>query len=170
MKSPSTLEEDAHYRGDAFARAAICIERLLTTATSKNGRESSMKIDWVTFDPRGPLPPERKYVLIQFSKISCHGFGPVAVGYLRYAGGDRDSPFFVVPGVKRTNDYHEPDVPREEMIVTHWADIFGNDFECPGWHGTHPGFATRPVIAGGDAHEHGDGGEHDDERPRSRVH
>ena len=25
---------DAHYRGDAFARAAICIERLLTTAKS----------------------------------------------------------------------------------------------------------------------------------------
>ena len=95
-----------------------------------------MKIDWVTFDPRGPLPRERKYVLIQLSKISCYGVGPVAVGYLRYAGGDRDSPFFVVPGVKRTNDYHEPDVPREEMIVTHWADIFGDDFECPGWHGT----------------------------------
>ena len=94
------------------------------------------EIDWVTFDPRGPLPPERKYVLIQFSKISCYGIGPVAVGYLRYAAGDRDSPFFVVPGVKRTNDYHEPDVPREEMIVTHWADIFGDDFECPGWHGT----------------------------------
>ena len=98
--------------------------------------QGSMKIDWVAFDPRGPLPPNRKYVLIQFSKISCYGVGPVAVGYLRYAGGDRDSPSFVVPGVKRTNDYHEPDVPREEMIVTHWADIVGDDFECPGWHGT----------------------------------
>ena len=27
--------EDAHYRGDAFARAAICIERLLTTANKR---------------------------------------------------------------------------------------------------------------------------------------
>jgi len=86
-------------------------------------------IDWVPFDPKGKLPPERQSVLVQFSKIWGYGVGAVAVGYLRYAAGDKDSPFFVVPAVLRTNPYPRPDAPPEEMVVTHWADVFGGKFE-----------------------------------------
>lgn len=107
-----------------------------------------MKIDWIEFDPKGPLPPERKVVLVQLSAVSSLPSGAVCAGYLRYAAGDKDSPFFVTPGVKRTNDYFEPDVPREEIQVTHWADVFGNDFECPGWIGTHEGASTRADFQG----------------------
>ena len=89
-------------------------------------------IDWIEFDPSGELPPERKPVLVQLSKVSNYGVGAVAIGYLRYAAGDKDCPFFVTPGVKRTNDYYLPEIPIEEMEVTHWADIFDN-FKCPGW-------------------------------------
>lgn len=107
-----------------------------------------MKIDWIEFNPKGPLPPERKVVLVQLSKVSGFGVGAVCVGYLRYAAGDKDSPFFVTPGVKRTNDYFEPEIPREEMQVTHWADVFGNDFKCPGWPGTQDGASTQASLQG----------------------
>ena len=64
------------------------------------------KHEWIRFRPnlgthqRQQLPPERKHVLVQvMSKDPTHLPDPIAVGYLRYAGGDRLSPFFVTPGV-----------------------------------------------------------------------
>lgn len=104
-----------------------------------------MKIEWIPFDPNGALPLERKAVLVQLSQVQGFTVGAVAVGYLRVHSG---GPFFVTPGVKRTNDYYEPDIPREEMHVTHWADVFGEDFECPGWSGTMEGAPTRDDIRG----------------------
>lgn len=104
-----------------------------------------MKIEWVPFDPNGPLPPERKVVLVQLSKVQGYGVGAVCAGYLRI---NESGPWFVTPGVKRTNDYDEPDIPYEMMEVTHWADVFGEDFECPGWPGTHEGAATRVELQG----------------------
>lgn len=63
---------------------------------------------WIPFDEalysRQKLPPERRYVLVRVEPVH-DGVGAVqamivAVGYLRYAAGDRDSPFFVVPSVR----------------------------------------------------------------------
>ena len=107
-----------------------------------------MKIKWIPFDGSHKLPPERKAVLVQLSQVRGYGVGAVAVGYLRYAAGDKDCPFFVTPGVKRTNDYYLPEIPKEDAEVTHWADCFGNHFECPGWPGTHQGSATRSAFQG----------------------
>ena len=104
-----------------------------------------MKINWIPFDPDGSLPPERKVVLVQLSQVRGFGVGAVAVGYLRIHSG---GPFFVTPGVKRTNYYFEPEIPCEEMDVTHWADIFGDEFEAPGWPGTHEGAVTRAELQG----------------------
>ena len=94
-----------------------------------------MRIDWKPFERGGPLPRERQPVLVQLSAVRGYTVGAVCVGYLRYAGGDKNSPFFVTPAVKRESDYL-PDHPTEEAFVTHWADVFGDEFECPGWPGT----------------------------------
>lgn len=104
-----------------------------------------MRIDWVPFDPSGPLPPERKVVLVQLSRVQGYSVGAVCAGYMRIR---ENGPFWVTPGVKRTNDYHDPEIPREWMEVTHWADVFGEDFECPGWPGTHDGAVTRAELQG----------------------
>lgn len=108
-----------------------------------------MGIEWIPFDPAGPLPPERRVVLVQLSKVEGYGVGAVCAGYLRYAGGDKRCPFFVTPGVKRTNDYHLPEIPIENADVTHWADVFAGEFECPGWPGTHRGSPMRHELQKG---------------------
>lgn len=68
-----------------------------------------------------PLPPERRCVLL---KLDCgQGFhsGAVVVGYLRYAAGEIDCPYFVCSGV------------RGEWFVTHWCDCLGDDWTAQGW-------------------------------------
>jgi hypothetical protein len=52
----------------------------------------------------------------------------VAVGYLRYGGGDKDSPYFVVPGFGR-----EPPGHGKPFVVTHWWDGLGEGWTCPAW-------------------------------------
>lgn len=66
-----------------------------------------METTWIAFDEtlysRQPLPPERRYVLVRVEPVYEGGAVQpmvVAVGYLRYAAGDHDSPFFVVPSVR----------------------------------------------------------------------
>ena len=49
----------------------------------------------------------------------------VAVGYLRHAADDVGV-YFVIPGVGGP-----------QFVVTHWADVFGGEFWCPLWPGTH---------------------------------
>ena len=45
------------------------------------------------------LPPERRLVLLQFPPRSW-GLPPVvAVGYLKYMAGEKDSPMFITPGL-----------------------------------------------------------------------
>lgn len=84
-----------------------------------------MKISWIKFkDKIGPkhfsdpekrqeeylraysawqgirLPKERKYVLCRIAPRDEEGLPEaIAVGYLRYAAGDKSCPFFVIPGV-----------------------------------------------------------------------
>jgi hypothetical protein len=52
---------------------------------------------------------------------------------LKYAAGDKDCPYFVVPAVYRKNPFPAKEHEEEEMSITHWADIFGGNFDCPGW-------------------------------------
>jgi hypothetical protein len=92
-------------------------------------------MNWIPFDAalfdRQPLPAERRRVLVVVPATPERGNAQtVAVGYLRYASGEADSPFFVVPGVGGP--------------VTHWCDCLGDDFEAPGWNFPHaPGTAPN---------------------------
>lgn len=76
------------------------------------------------------LPPERRMVLVQIgptdSEAPC-----VAVGYMKFAAGDGDSPGFIVPGA------------RPHFVVTHWADCLGDDFTAPLWKMTNHAEAVR---------------------------
>ena len=65
-------------------------------------------IKWYDFDrakgSRQKLPPERKYVLVRLSSIGTGLPEGIAVGYLRYSAGDKQSPYFVVPGLHTGNE------------------------------------------------------------------
>lgn len=96
-----------------------------------------MRYRWKIFDGTysKKLPKERKYVLVQMGpteplqgeSAGSYGLPPrVAVGYLRYSAGDKNCPFFVVPGVAHT-------------VVTHWCDCLGYNFAAPWWAGSQYG-------------------------------
>lgn len=66
------------------------------------------------------LPPQRRCVLLMLPERKEDGMPPaVAVGYLKFAAGDKTCPYFVVPGVGGK--------------PTHWCDCLGDDFEVPLW-------------------------------------
>ena len=66
------------------------------------------------------LPKARRYLLLQIAAKPEEGLPPaVAVGYLRYAAGDMNSPVFTIPGVGGD--------------VTAWCDCLGDDFTAPMW-------------------------------------
>ncbi len=68
------------------------------------------------------LPPVKRYVLLQVARKKELGHPPsVAVGYLKFAGGDRTCPYFVVPGVGGH--------------IEAWCDCLGDDFKAPLWKG-----------------------------------
>ena len=78
------------------------------------------KLEWHSFDPKGKLPSERRPVLVKIdTQVNEHG--GVAVGYLRYAAGDSECPYFVCPAINTP------------WTVTHWCDCLGDDFNPPGW-------------------------------------
>lgn len=84
-------------------------------------------MQWIDFDPakgyQQPLPPERKLVMVQSEGRTAKGLPPsVSVGYLRFAAGEKDSPFFVVPGVERGKDVA-------------WCDCLPEGFGAPLWAG-----------------------------------
>jgi hypothetical protein len=89
-----------------------------------------MNYRWVNFDPTNwatqEHPPERKLVLVQSEGGVVDGAiiqaPSVGVGYLRYAAGCKDSPFFVVPGGKRGRDIA-------------WCDCLPEGFGAPLWPG-----------------------------------
>lgn len=70
-----------------------------------------------------PLPPARKYLLVQIAERPEKGMPPaVAVGYMRFAAGDKDSPVFTIPGVGGD--------------VIAWCDCLPDGFNAPLWPGT----------------------------------
>lgn len=86
---------------------------------------------WTLFDKANftnqPLPPERRYVLVQTAEQPEKGLPPgVAVGYLRIWS---STVFFVIPGIGGE--------------VTHWCDCLGDEFFAPSW----PGKQTGAIIA-----------------------
>ncbi len=58
---------------------------------------------WYAFDPlkgsRQARPDERKCVLVRFAPVDQHNPPVVAVGYRKNGGGDKQSPYFVTPGI-----------------------------------------------------------------------
>ena len=83
---------------------------------------------WIEYEERRwhhqPLPPERRHVLVQVDVRQDRGGAPaVAVGYMKFAGGCKDNPQFIVPGVGGP--------------VVAWSDCLGDDFHAPLWPGTH---------------------------------
>lgn len=80
-------------------------------------------MNWIPFDGTShKLPKEYQPVLVKLEG-GGHESGGVAVGYLRYAAGDRSSPYFVCVGIAF------------RWKATHWADCLPEDlFESvPGW-------------------------------------
>lgn len=83
---------------------------------------SEPKPKWHKFDPakwRAKLPPEREWVLVTFpARRTPTGGYPrsFAVGYLRFAAGDRKSPFFVTPGIGGTPDAWAP-LPEDVRVL-----------------------------------------------------
>lgn len=90
-----------------------------------------MKYEWKPFSPEvsGTHPPERRYVLVQLGPDTNYPYGnlppSVVVGYLKYSAGDKNCPYFVLPGVIHKGRY-----------VTHYCDCLGDDFQAPLWYGT----------------------------------
>lgn len=94
-----------------------------------------MIFKWVQFSSNNGqnqvLPPLRRFVLV----VSTHDTqrkelpgglalnvgtpNSVAVGYLKYAAGDKTCPYFVIIGVGGD--------------ATHWCDCLGDDFSTPAW-------------------------------------
>lgn len=98
---------------------------------------------WIDFNTDGPMPAERRYVLVAIP--ACSPNAPcVMMGYLRYAAGDLMCPYFVTPG-------GPPGAP----VPTHWNDCLGDDYRPPGFensakqHGF-PAFTTDRLRAARD--------------------
>jgi hypothetical protein len=79
---------------------------------------------WYPFDPaKGSYqkrPPIGRCVLIQFAEEKGIPAG-IAVGYMKNAAGDKQSPQFIRPGIRKDG---EP---------LFWCDCLGDDFEAPLW-------------------------------------
>lgn len=69
---------------------------------------------------RQKRPPERKYVLVAVAPTNSLPVG-VAVGYLKYAAGEKDSPFFVVPHFGHGESHR----------VIAWCDCLPDTLEFP---------------------------------------
>ena len=83
---------------------------------------------WEPFDQlkwaNQKLPKERKHILVQIAARPSEGIpAGVAVGYLRFAAGDKNSPVFTIPGIGG------------EVVA--WCDCLSRDFHAPLWPGTH---------------------------------
>jgi hypothetical protein len=93
--------------------------------------------EWIDFDPAKwavqQHPPERKLVVVQLPARPDKGLPPaVAVGYLRYAAGCKDSPMFVTPGIGG--------------IPVAWCDCLPQGFGAPLWPGYTPGVPPARKI------------------------
>lgn len=79
-----------------------------------------MDSKWNIFSDTGPLPAERRYVLLAIPATD-RDTPCVVMGYLRYSSGDLHCPCFITPGSRPGDD------------PTHWIDCLGDDFRPPGF-------------------------------------
>lgn len=95
--------------------------------------DKNHRMKWYRFDPakgsRQKLPPERRYVLVMCPGYEMAGVASqVCVGWLKYAAGDRQSPYFVTPGP--WVNHRRYDRPKPAYA---WCDCLGDDFFAPLW-------------------------------------
>lgn len=59
-------------------------------------------MQWNEFNPsKGryqKLPKPKQWVLVQLNNMQQGSPNPVVAGYIKFAAGDKDSPYFVTPG------------------------------------------------------------------------
>lgn len=85
-----------------------------------------MSTTWIPYDAAlladQPLPPAKRMLLVQIAPRTVDNIGmpaAVAVGYLRFAAGDRDSPTWTIPGIGGD--------------VVAWCDCIPDGFAPPLW-------------------------------------
>jgi hypothetical protein len=104
-------------------------------------------LNWVTFNTclgsSQRLPPERRCVLVQLPPNGEGSAPAVAVGYLRFAAGDKECPYFVTPGIGGT--------------PVAWCDCLPGGFYAPLWKlPQHPNeAANEPQSSSGRDYEFG---------------
>ncbi len=93
-----------------------------------------MKMKWYPFDPsngsRQKRPPIKKWVVVMLAArpdevipitaergLRCSSPEGLAIGYRKDAAGDKQSPYFVIPGIGGK--------------VIAWCDCLPNDFDYP---------------------------------------
>jgi hypothetical protein len=86
----------------------------------------AVAVKWYPFDKskgsRQKRPPLGRYVLVQLPAKPEVGLPPaVAVGFRKDAAGDKQSPYFVIPGIGGEPSY--------------WSDCLPEDFGAPLWGG-----------------------------------
>jgi len=77
---------------------------------------------WYKFDKtkgsKQKRPPVRKWVLVKMKPVYPNVPCSLAAGYMKNAAGDKQSPYFVVPGLALTD-------------TIAWCDCLPDDFEYP---------------------------------------
>jgi hypothetical protein len=84
---------------------------------------------WYPFDPlkgsRQKRPPVYRHVLVELPPKDKFSGASVAVGYRKNAAGDKQSPYFVIPGIGG--------------VPIRWCDCLGDDYlPPPSWAGELP--------------------------------
>ncbi|NTU88446.1 MAG: hypothetical protein HGA54_00850 [Actinobacteria bacterium] len=92
-------------------------------------------MSWIKHDVKlwnkQKLPPERKYVLVMTKSNDEASPNPIYVGYLKYAAGDKYSPYFIVPGYEGEPELHQTSNGFAHLIhVVAWCDCM-NGFAWP---------------------------------------
>ena len=77
---------------------------------------------WYYFDPkrgsRQKRPPIKKFVLVKCKSLKEHIPDPIVIGYRKDGAGDKQSPYFVIPGCYGFGDaYAWCDCNLEEKII-----------------------------------------------------
>jgi hypothetical protein len=79
---------------------------------------------WYKFDPdrgsRQKRPPEKKWVLVMCEPAQSSSPRGIGVGYMKNAAGDKQSPYFVIPGL----------FPYGGSVVA-WSDSLPEGWEWP---------------------------------------
>jgi hypothetical protein len=82
-------------------------------------------MNWINYDrekwSNQKLPKEKKWVLLKVKIDNKCVPDPIVVGYMKFAAGCKDSPYFISPGVLLQNTPH--------LKVYAWCDCLPKDFE-----------------------------------------